>query len=483
MTPRRQPTAIIDIGSNSVRLVVYGGATRAPSPIFNEKVLAGLGTGLGETGKLAAEPQEVALAALARFRLLLKYMSVGDTSVVATAAVRDAANGPAFVRAIKRIGFDCAVLSAKQEARLAGQGVLSAIPAADGIVGDLGGGSLELVEVAGGAVGHATSLPLGVLRVDQSAAGEREALAILRAALADSGLGKSGRGRPLYMVGGSWRALAKIDMLARHYPLPIMHGYAMTPARAAALRHMVAAPDATFTKGIAAARLATSPVAAMLLQHLAEELRPSALVISSFGIREGLLFDALRGKARGADPLIAAARDTAGTDPRFDRHGKALDAWMGSMFDDGPDMRRLRLAACLFADAAWRVNADQRCERGVEMALHGDWVGVDHGDRVVMAQALSSTFGRNKLPDLALAQLCPPQQLDRARCWGMAMRLGQRLSGGVGAALSATSLGLVSDTVVLRVARAKSALVGASVERRLARFAEALGHQAAVTIG
>lgn len=479
----RQPIAIIDIGSNSVRLVVYGGAERAPSPIFNEKVLAGLGVGLAESGLLAEASQDVALAALRRFHLLLRYMKVGTVRVVATAAVRDARNGAVFVAKIKRIGFDCTVLSAEEEAQLAGEGVLSGIPQADGIVGDLGGGSLELVEVGGGAVKEAISLPLGVLRIAPGASGERQALGILRTALADSGLGARGRGRSFYMVGGSWRALGKIDMIANGYPLPIMHAYAMKPARAAALRQMVGSLDAPFTKGIAAARLATSPIAAMLLEHLADQLRPNALVVSGFGIREGLIHEGLRGKARGTDPLVAAAREAAGTEPRFDHHGEALDKWIGAIFDDAPDMHRLRLAACLIADAAWQANADQRWERGVEMALHGDWVGVDHGDRVVIAQALASTFGKNKLPDPALAQLCSPERLDCARCWGMAMRLGQRLCGGVGSALAATSLKLVSDTVVLRVGRAQEALVGDTVERRLTRFAEALGHDAAVTIG
>ena len=478
-----QPLAIIDIGSNSVRLVVYGGAERAPSPIFNEKVLAGLGVGLGETGKLSEASQDVALAALRRFHLLLRYMKVGTVRVVATAAVRDASNGAAFVAQIKRIGFDCEVLSAEQEALLAGEGVLSGIPLADGIVGDLGGGSLELVEVGGGKVGQAISLPLGVLRVAPGGAGERQALGILREALSDSGLGARGRGRTFYMVGGSWRALGKIDMIATGYPLPIMHAYSMKPARAAALRQMVRALEAPLIKAIASARLATSPIAAMLREHLADELRPNALVVSGFGIREGLIHDGLRAKARGSDPLIAAAREAAGTGPRFDQHGEALDKWIGTLFDDAPAMRRLRLAACLVADAAWQANADQRWERGVEMALHGDWVGVDHGDRVVMAQALSATFGKTKLPDPALADLCAPERLERARCWGMAMRLGQRLCGGVGPVLAATSLKLVADTVVLQVGRAQEALVSDIVERRLSRFAEALGHDAAVTIG
>src|ERR1700710_2073913 len=157
-----KPVAIIDIGSNSVRLVVYSGAKRIPSVIFNEKVLAGLGREIGEIGEGA---QARALAALDRFRLLIRQLGVVRTRVVATAAVREASNGDAFLTRVRRLGSSPRILSGEEEGKRAGQGVLSAIPDADGIVGDLGGGSLELVEVKKGEIRDRASFPLGVLRV------------------------------------------------------------------------------------------------------------------------------------------------------------------------------------------------------------------------------------------------------------------------------------------------------------------------------
>jgi exopolyphosphatase/guanosine-5'-triphosphate,3'-diphosphate pyrophosphatase len=171
-----------------VRLVVYAGSQRIPAPIFNEKLLAGLGTGLEKTGKLSPETRDKALAALRRFRLLIRYMKVKHVRVLATAAIRDAKDGAEFVRQVDRIGFDCEMLSAKAEARLAGEGVLSAIPDADGIVGDLGGGSLELVDVRKGRASRGISIPLGVLRLSSSRSGERAARDELKAALKKSGL-------------------------------------------------------------------------------------------------------------------------------------------------------------------------------------------------------------------------------------------------------------------------------------------------------
>ena len=477
----REPIAIIDIGSNSVRLVVYSGALRIPTPIFNEKVLAGLGAGLAETGELSARSQEKALAALRRYRLLIRHMGIAQSRVVATAAVRDARNGPQFVAKVNAIGFKCEVLSSKQEARLAGQGVQSAVPDADGIVGDLGGGSLELADVANDAVGNAISLPVGVLRVADDSRGQRQVRETLRTALKDAGLAKAGAGRPLYLVGGSWRALARIDMLATDYPLPVKHQYAMRPERAVKLRQMVRSLDLKLRKSIAPARLATSHVAAMILAEIVEQLEPSELILSSFGIREGLLY-AMRPKAvRLRDPLIEAARDAGGAERRFGEHGDKLDEWIGTVFEDAPELSRIRHASCLLTDVAWQATPDFRADRGVEMALHGNWVGVDAPGRVLMAQALSSSFGRDKLPS-TLAELCDPDELYRAQCWGLAIRLGQRLSGGVGSVLNSSRLSVERKVFRLHLRKSESALVSDGVQRRLSRLADAMGGSADIVL-
>jgi exopolyphosphatase/guanosine-5'-triphosphate,3'-diphosphate pyrophosphatase len=463
-----------------VRLVVYAGPARVPAPIFNEKVLAGLGAGLDHSRKLPKEGRRKALAALSRFRLLLDHMKVKSTQVVATAAIRDAEDGPEFVSEVERIGFECNVLTASEEAELAGEGVLSGIPEACGVVGDLGGGSLELVAIDEGSTSGGISLPLGVLRLEASPSGEREARKVLRSALKQSPIGGNARGQSFYMVGGSWRALARIDMLATEFPLPITHQYRMKPARAKELRKFVRAPDARLADAAAPPRLATLPVAAMLLEILVSELEPSQLVVSTYGIREGLLFSKLRPRVRSIDPLIEEAREAAGGEHRFGEHGELLDAWIAPLFNDAPGMRRLRLASCLLADVAWQANAGFRADRGIEMALHGNWVAVDPAERVIMAQALASNFGRDRLPDARLSQLCREDQLKRAHCWGAAMRLGQRLSGGVGSVLKRTSIGIVNGAVQLSVRRGEEALIGDQVQRRLLRLAQALGREPVV---
>jgi exopolyphosphatase/guanosine-5'-triphosphate,3'-diphosphate pyrophosphatase len=427
---------------------------------------------------LPEKAREKAFAALRRFRLLIDHMKVERTYVVATAAIRDADDGDEFVREVERIGFECRVLSAEEEAFLAGEGVRSGTPEADGIVGDLGGGSLELVEVGDGQNLPGISMPLGVLRLDPSPSGEHEARKILKAGLKQSGLRERGRGRRFYTVGGSWRALARIDMLATDFPLPITHQYRLKPARARELRKLLKAGDPRLSGAAAPPRLATSPVAAMLLDLLVNELEPSQVIVSTYGIREGLLYSKLRASVQRKDPLIEEARDAGGGEHRFGQHGDLLDDWIAPIFeDDSPAMRRLRLASCLLADVAWQANPGFRADRGIEMALHGNWVAVNPSGRVIMAQALSASFGRDRLPDPHLAQLCKEEQLKRAHCWGMAMRLGQRLSGGVGAVLRRTSLGLANGAMQLSVRRGEEALIGDQVERRFVRLAELLGRE------
>lgn len=475
-----EPTAIIDIGSNSVRLVVYAGPARVPAPIFNEKVLAGLGRGLAETGRLPDKGRERALAALRRFRLLIDAMGVVRVQVLATAAVRDAADGADFVSAVNAIGFKCRVLSAEQEAELAGYGVLSGIPAADGTAGDLGGGSVEFVDVANGRPSGGISLPLGVLRLDPEQ--EKHTRKLLASALGESGIGERGRGRPFYLIGGSWRALARIDMADSGYPLPIVHQHVIEPGRVRDLRKLLATPESAVMSALGSARQATAPVAAMLLDLIVETLQPSQLVVSAFGIREGLLFAALGAKQRSVDPLVAAAREAGGGDHGFGELGDRLDQWLAPVFADPPERARLRHAACLLADAAWSANPAFRADRAIELALHGNFVAIDAPGRVMVAYALAGSFGHDVLPAPNLSQLCSDAMLKRAHEWGLAIRLGQRLSGGVGAILDASRLSLSDERLVLQLRRGQDALAGERVKRGLARLAEALGKTAEVAV-
>ena len=476
--PRRR--AIIDIGSNSVRLVVYDGPQRAPFLLFNEKVTVGLGAALSATGRIDDDAMQRGIDALVRFSGLLGGMEVEEIHCIATAAVRDAENGPDFVvRARTEAGMEVEILSGQEEGRASGFGVIGAFMGADGIVADLGGGSLELARVRNGGVEQVVSLPLGVLRLAAIRERGKGALAkFVSTALKKNGWSGAGRGLPVYMVGGSWRALAHLDMQISHFPLPVIHHYRMNAARAAYLVRVTAQMGKARLRkipSIPAARAATLGNASALLAVLVRELGSEELIVSAHGLREGLLFERLRDEDRRPDPLLVAAEAEGEAQGRFAGHGALIDMWIAPLFRaDPPEWARLRRAACLLGDVAWRANPDFRAERGVEIALHGNWVGIDGYGRAMLAQALHSNFGGGAsfVPDLD--RLADAEALSRAVQWGLAIRLAHRLSGGVAAPLERTKLACASNEIVLTLAGASAALCGETVNRRLKNLGQAM---------
>jgi len=477
--------AIIDIGSNSIRLVVYQGPERLPATLFNEKVMAGLGRGLAETGAIAREALATGSVALARFAAVAREMEVTRLRTVATAAVRDASNGSELLATARDLGLEVELLSGEQEASGAGYGVLSAIPDADGIVGDLGGGSLELIRVSRGEVLDRVSFPLGVLRIAAIRNKGPGALQrVVEQALRESGWLGKGAGLPLYLVGGSWRALARLDMHINSYPLPVIHQYAMSRSAIDRLGRTISHVNKAWLRavpGLSSSRAATLGDAGALLAVLLKHLGTETTVVSAFGLREGLLFGGLDPAVRGQDPLIVAARDEGRRHGRFPEHGDLLDSWIAPLFDrDAPDMARLRLAACLLADVGWRANPEFRAERGVEIALHGNWVAVDARGRALMAQALFTSLGGGLDTPAPLAMLAPAADLKRAVLWGLAMRLGQRMSGGLAGPLQRTQLQDNGSLVTLFLADEDRPLYSETVERRHTALANALGRKSTV---
>jgi len=409
------PVAVIDIGSNSVRLVAYEGLTRSPTPIFNEKVLAGLGREVQTTGLLAADAVEKALAALRRFRALCDRLEVAQLWVIATAACRDAKNGKIFVaeaEAICRTKVD--VLSGKREAELSALGVVSGFHKPDGIVGDLGGGSLELTEVHGQRIKAGLTLPLGGLALqDVSSKSVKKAEKIVRSALGDARLLEGGKGRTFYAIGGTWRALARLHMWQTGYPLHVMHGYLM-PAREAfefsGLVHRVDPEMLSRIEVVTDARRPLLAYAALVLENLVRIARPKDIVISALGVREGLLYSMLDAEEREKDPLIAAASELNVLRSRSPAHGEELIAWTdrfmaSSGLDESAEERRLRHVACLLADIGWRAHPDYRGEQSLNIianaALSPSIIRAAPLFRSLYSSAMWGSLTRNSRPACA----------------------------------------------------------------------------------
>jgi len=472
--------AIIDIGSNSVRLVAYDGLTRAPTPLYNEKVLCGLGRNVLSTGRLNEEAVRRALVALARFRVLCETMRVSRTFVLATAAARDAENGQEFLAAAEAAcGQRIELLSGRREAELSALGVISGFHAPDGVVGDLGGGSLELVDVRGATVGMGVTMPLGGLALqDLSGGSVKKALKIVRENLKKAAPQlETLRGRSFYAVGGTWRALARLHQSARGYPLHVMHGYSVEPSDELNFLEVVERTDAALLQDVESVSEARRPLlayGAVVLEEIIRIGRPRELAISASGVREGLLYEQLDRHARLADPLLAAAAELNTLRARSPGHAEDLITWSDRFIAslDQPetaDERRLRHAACLLSDIGWRAHPDYRGEQSVNVITHAAFVGIDHPGRAYLALAI---YFRHEgiAPEKAspmLRNLAGPRLFERARLLGALLRLAFPLSAGMAGALGRIPVTIEGGRVTLSLPADQGSLPGDRILNRV----------------
>jgi exopolyphosphatase/guanosine-5'-triphosphate,3'-diphosphate pyrophosphatase len=485
-------TAVIDIGSNSVRLVIYEGLTRSPTPIFNEKVLAGLGRQVQTTGLLAQDAIETALNALVRFKALCGIQHVGTIHPIATAACREARNGRVFIEAAERIlGTKIEILSGKREAQLTALGVVSGIHNPDGIVGDLGGGSLELVDVHGASVRHGLTLPLGGLALqDLTGRSIKKAEKLVETAFENLDIMNAGAGRTFFAVGGTWRALARLHMWQTGYPFHVMHNYRISAREAlefSRLVHRVDTETLSRIEVVNAARRPLLPYAALVLEQLVRTLRPKEVMISAMGVREGLLYSLLNAEERKRDPLISAAADLNVLRSRAPRHGEELIAWtdrfiVSSGLDETADEKRLRHAACLLADIGWRAHPDYRGEQAMNIIAHGPFVAVDHPSRTYIALSVflrHTGLNEEELPS-RIRELATPYILDRARVLGAAMRVAYILTAGQDGVLPDVPMQVVRGKLVLKLTGKYSKLFTDRVSSRLRQLARLIGREAVV---
>ena len=481
------PIAVIDIGSNSVRLVIYEALSRSPTPIFNEKVLAGLGREVQSTGLLAADAIAKALRALRRFRALCDTLQVRRIWAIATAACRDATNGPAFIAEAERVcRCRIAVLSGKREAHLTALGVVSGIHRPDGIVGDLGGGSLELIDVKGARVRDGVTTPLGGLALQDLAGGSiKRAERLVEDALGDLKLLRRGKGRTLYAVGGTWRALARLHMWQTGYPFHVMHGYRIETREALEFSRLVHRVDADTLSQIDVVNSARRPLlsyAALVMEHLIRAIEPKEVAISVLGVREGLLYSLFGKREAARDPLISAAEDLNILRSRSPRHGEELVAWTDRFFassglDEEAEERRLRHAACLLADIGWRAHPDYRGEQSMNIIAHGAFVGIDHPGRAFLALTVFFRHAGLSEEDLSprLRELATPRLLDRARVLGAAMRVAYLLTAGQGGVLPHVPMQVRRGKLVLKLPGRHAALSSERVFSRLRQLARLIG--------
>ncbi len=480
---RLRRSAVVDLGSNSVRLVVFEGDGRVPVAIFNEKAVLRLGRGLQDTGLLNEDGVTQALTVMARYYAVARAMGCEPFEVLATAAVRDASNGPAFVAGLqaRMPGVAILILPGEEEAALSAAGLLCGIPDADGILADIGGGSLEVVELRQGQRGRARTLPLGIIRLTDRAGGDPiRARALAEADLAGVPWLAEGTGHDLYLVGGAWRALARVHIAQTGYPLNIVHHYTIGRDEARDLTGVLATASRKALEKMPGAprrRIDDLSFAAVVLRRVLRATGARRVVFSANGLREGWYMQRLPPAVAAQDPVLAAAQGYArqlGRDPALPP--RLLD-WTQPLFaHESRESRRLREAACWLSDIGSHDHPEYRAEQSYFHVLHQPGVTLDHHARAYLALVTALRYeAEPETPFLSAAHsLLTPDAVRRATVLGCALRLAYTLSAGTPDLLAGTRL-LVGDMLTLQLVRDGGVFAGDSVIRRLDRLGAAAG--------
>lgn len=478
--------AVVDVGSNSLRLVVFERLGATLLPLLNEKIMCALGRGIALTGRLNPEGIELAFANLQRFVALARALGVDHLAIIATAAVREAEDGRAFAaEAERRCGVPVRIVEGSEEARLSAAGVLAGIRRADGVVSDLGGGSVELVRVdsaASAPIGAGVSLPIGPLRLTELGDNRKALAETIERAIADAPVLRHAAGKTLYLVGGAWRAIARLHMEQTHYPLHIIHEYAIARRPAEGFLDIIAGQSRRSLERIASIsrkRLELVPLAALILRELIAAGRPERIVFSAFGLREGYAAGLLPPDPR-SDPLIAATMGIAASQSRGGSDGDRLQRWMAPVFPELDERsRRLHRAACWLSDFAWTEHPDYRAEHAFTRSLRMPVAQINHRERVFVALALHARYGgaADDPVKAATRALIDDGAAGEARSLGLALRLAYTLCGGALELLDEARLARDANGIVLELPPTGSLFIGEVVQRRLDALGRALGLQ------
>jgi exopolyphosphatase/guanosine-5'-triphosphate,3'-diphosphate pyrophosphatase len=488
---RKGPLAIVDIGSNSVRLVVYESFARTPAVVHNEKAICAIGRNMVSSGRLNEDGIRSALEALARYRMIADAHRVELREAVATAAARDAPNGNEFVRRAEAAwGGPIRILSGEEEARIAAEGVIAGIPEADGLAADLGGGSLDMVPVKNGRTGAARTFPFGPLRLIDLAKGDCDkARDIVDKGLAKlDGLSQIG-GPALYAVGGVWRSFARVDMEQIGYPLHVLHHYEIPKSRALKLARVISqmSRKSLDKMGIVSRRRAEAlPYGAIVLERLLLATDLDRVVISAYGLREGILHVQLSPEERAKDTLIEFAANSNRRLSRVPTHAEELFRWMSPLFaNEGAELRRIRQAVCLFSDIGWRRHPDDRAVGAFNQVVTAPFAGASHRARALIATAVFHRYsGDEDFPrEITAHNLLSEEDIACAVRLGLVARLGFALSASAVGELPHYALRTTPNRVLLEVPRRREAIAGEPVHKRLSALAQALGRKGEVLFG
>ena len=489
--------AVIDIGSNSVRLVIYHIFGAHFTPVYNEKILAGLGRDLKQTGCLSVDGKRKCRRALARFSQIIQARGLGAPLIGATAALREAEDAPDFVALIlAETGLDISPISGQEEARLAALGLLSSNDRRSGIGADLGGASLELVRVdpslkLGNTPVQGVSLPLGPFDAVGGRLSELDTqdyaarIDDLDRALNQVPAYLDGEDR-LYLVGGAWRNLATVHQQRTQYPMRTLQGYPLKAAAAQDLAHWAWTDgrEALLNwPGMRKARAETLPYAGLMLERLINRFSPKMIVVSMAGLREGLVWNTLSDTIKSRDALIDGCRDFARGFVQAEHFGPPLYQFLSPLlpnFESGftsLEEARLLQAACHLAGLGKNLHPDYRAELVFENVLYAPVAGLTHRQRAFLSLSLFRTYTAKRMPpaETVITTLLDDAQRHAAACIGEAIRLGIVITGRTPNLLSDFELEVSGAELHLRCAVHRQAMMTEQVEYRHEKLAKLLG--------
>lgn len=470
--------AVIDIGSNSVRLVIYDGPARAPLSICNEKALCGLGRDMTEKGRLNPNAVSDAMATLVRFQTLLAEHGNPPTYAFATAAMRTAKDGESFIKSVRELGIDVSIISGEEEADLAALGVLSFDPVANGIVGDMGGGSLELVAIKKNGVGDKISLPIGPLSLMQQVGNDLQAAKkIVEKELDSVSFLQNGKTDTLYAVGGAWRAIARIHMRLRSYPLSVLHRYELTTAQAYEICDLVSGQSRRSLEeipGIPKRRIDTLPFASAIMKLVLQRMSAKRVIVSAGGVREGLLYRQLGKADQSSDPFIEACHFYAEKlSPSASRSDLVKSVYKNLFKDGDEDKTRLRLAASILLDIGAFFHPDLRGRHAFDTVMRIPFAGVNHKERIWTALALYRRHqGRTApLPDEQAISILNWEDQQSATEFGLALRFIGSFAPKASALLKGCALHREDGNIIFEAPEACRILMGETPRKRIESLA------------
>ena len=494
MTAKNQknlPVAVIDIGSNAVRLVIYDGFNRCPMKTHTERLICGLGRSIQNTGCLDPEGVQQAMDSLARFSGILDTLKIKNVIPIATAALRDADDGQKFVDMVEeRFGIRINVISGIEEARLSALGVMAGFGhITSGVVGDFGGGSLELISIENNKIQEQTTLPLGALRI-LALKTEKERKAYIQEHLSGLKLLKNNVKTNFYVLGGAWRSIGKAHIHMTNYPIHVLDHYNMKYTKAQEFTTLLSQQSPASLErmaGMSKRRVKDIPPAALVMSHVLRHLKPQNVYFSGTGLREGAIYNQLSAAEQKRHPLLTSCMDVSSKSNRLGntKPFQFMAKWLAPLFKNTKieDFDTVLESACLLSDLGWYEHEDHRAAHAYQRILRFPLYGMSHTTRAILALAIYVRYQGylRRVPRSEKTQeeiTAPAQsvltrsQVDLAVQLGLSIRMAHLLTGSVLPLLKFAELRLTDKVLRLVLTGKAIALSGNVIQDSLEDLAK-----------